>query len=274
MCIRMWIFLGALLAALAAGEQAFAWGSRGHELAAELGARLAGSAVLSNCHVTVDQLTEHSTDPDLKWRRDKRRHPDEAWAHFFHVDKQPADWRKRDEAADSSQGCLVYRIAKWMEKAKAQRAAGEWVELSETLFGLSHYLADLTMPLHLTSKHDGEEVGLPDLHRQWESRMLNRYVKDLRPVVEGRLKKEKIPAAWAALPFRDLVFNVAEQSYGKVQRLYDLARPALKGSVRRAEKQMPRFSKPELFDRTETLAADQLALAARLWAHALTQICR
>lgn len=278
MCISRWVraavvFAAAGFCASVFCGRALAWGSRGHELAAELGSGLVGAAALSNCHVTAAQLTEHSTDPDLKWRRDRRRHPEEAKAHFFHVDKQPQDWRKRSDAEDRTQGYLVYRIVRWMDKAAAQRKAEKWAELSETLFGLSHYLADLTMPLHLTSKHDGEEVGLPDLHRQWESRMLNRYIKDLRPMVERRLKKEKIPPAWAALPFKDLVFNVAEQSHGKAQRLYNLSRPALKFPPADKARQMPRFSKPELFDRTNALAADQLALAARLWAHALAQVC-
>jgi hypothetical protein len=271
-----------LLLLVLLSTQAHAWGTRGHEMTVRMAATLVGEKTLSNCHLTVAQLEEHVTDPDLKWRRDSRRHPDEAQAHFFHVDKQPADWKTRADASDRSQGYLVYRILSWIEQAKADLTAGRQGELQEHLFGIAHYLGDLTMPLHLSSRHDGSEVGLPDLHAQWESKMVHRFEKDLASRVEARLRREKIPALWAKLSFHDLVMTVAEQSAGKVDGFFAAARPALtmpNQSPRRKKSQHrkgaagPRFNKPLLFKQTGDLAADQLALAARLIAHALNQVC-
>ncbi len=252
-------------------------------MTAKFGAEIAGEKTLAHCHISAAQLEEHVTDPDLKWRRDYRRHPDEAQAHFIHVDKQPPDWKSRTEAADRSQGYLAYRIISWMEKAKEDRAAGRWAELQEHLFGLAHYLGDLTMPLHLSSRHDGGEVGLPDLHAQWESKMVHRYEKELKQMVTGRLKQEKLPALWSKMAYGDLIMTIAQQSAGKVDRLFASARPALtvprispraKKNRRHSENATPRFSKPLLFQNTGDLAADQLTIASRLIGHTLTQICQ
>lgn len=261
-------------------SSAFAWGELGHRIVAEYGTGLVDPALLNNCHVNAAQLVSHTNDPDRVWRQQRRQHPKEDVAHFFHVDKQPADWRKRKEAADQSQGFLVYRIVDWAEEAKSLRRAGKWDDLAERLFGLSHYLGDLTQPLHLHHDYDGEEAGLPDLHSQFETKMLSRYEGDLRAGVEKRLKSEKIPAVWSGLDFKTLVFDTAQQSYSKAPRLFQGSRAALqmpkqsKKKKASGKKPQPRFVKKLLWQGTGTLAEDQLALGARLWARALTEVCK
>ena len=274
--LRIIIFLVVILIS----SKSYAWGTRGHELIAYRGSGLVSQQILENCHITIDQLAEHCSDPDVKWRRDRRRHPDEALAHFFHVDKQPRDWRDRDKASDLSQGFLVYRIVKWADDAKELKKQGKWVELSERLFGLVHYIGDLTMPLHLTSKHDGKEVGLPDLHKQWETAMVRRYYDELDQMVMKELKQQQVPPLWKTMELKTLIFNIAEQSYSKSEKLFSLSADSLevprvgRHGRRRHQSPTPRFTKPKLFEATGGLAAQQLALASRLWAHTLSLVCQ
>src|SRR5690348_11826827 len=83
---------------------AWAWGELGHRIVAEYGTALADPAALVNCHVTAGQLVSHTNDPDKIWRQQRLQHPQEPRAHFFHVDRQPTDWRSRKDPADREQG--------------------------------------------------------------------------------------------------------------------------------------------------------------------------
>lgn len=260
-------------------SNAWAWGELGHRIIAEYGSGLVENSTLANCHVTAAQLVSHTNDPDRVWRQQRRKYRFEAEAHFFHVDRQPTDWRTRKEAKDRDQGFLVYRIADWIEEARAARKAQDWDKLTERLYGLSHYLGDLTQPLHLHHDYDGKSVGLPDLHSQFESKMVSRFEEEIRNAVQKRLREEKIPALWAKTDLKTLTFDTAQQSFSKAPRMFESARPALqapKASKRKKTKKIaePRFVKKLLWQHTGTLAVDQLTLAARLWGNALNSICK
>lgn len=261
-------------------SSAWAWGDLGHRIVAEYGTALVDQKALGNCQITAAQIVSHTNDPDKIWRQQRRKYPKEDVAHFFHVDTQPGDWRTRKQAADQSQGFLVYRIVDWIEAAKKLRRSKDWDELAEKLYGLSHYIGDLTQPLHLHHDYDGKAAGLPDIHSQFETKMLNRYEEEVRAGVEKRLKSEKIPALWAKVELKNLIFDTAQQSYSKVPRFFESARPALqmpkqsKRAKTSGKKRQPRFVKKMLWQRTGTLAQDQLALAARLWAHVLNDVCK
>ncbi|MBI3543431.1 MAG: hypothetical protein HY075_09190 [Deltaproteobacteria bacterium] len=199
--------------------------------------------------------------------------------HFFHVDRQPRDWRVRNEAADTKQGRLVYHILDWAADAKKALKDKNWDGLAERLHGISHYLGDLSQPLHTNHDYDGDEAGLPDIHAQFETKMLNRFEADVRAGVKKRLAAERLPELWDQFDLRHLVFDTAEQSCVKVPKLFAEARHALvmpkrsKHHKYKTEPQ-PRFEKKILWERTGALAMDQLALGARLWAFALNSICR
>lgn len=258
---------------------AFAWGAIGHRIVVEYGTTLADPKALTNCRITAPQLIEHTNDPDKIWRQQRFRHPHENEMHFFHVDRQPIDWRSRSTPADPKQGRLVYRIIEWQVEAKKLRASGDWNALAETLYGLSHYLGDLTQPLHLHHDYDGEEAGLPDLHAQFETKMLGRFEHEIRASVRSRLADEKIPALWQRQSFKELIFASATQSHAKTSRLFSGARqsffvPKVSRRRKKTRNPEPRFEKKALLQSTGALAADQLALGARLWAFTLNLVCR
>lgn len=264
---------------LLATLNAWGWGELGHRLTAEHGARLAGPEVLGNCHVSATELVAHVNDPDSKWRNQRISHPHEAHAHFFHVDRQPKDWRTRNEASDPKQGSLVYRIVDWTAQARKLRAAGKWDALKERLYGIAHYLGDLTQPMHVHHDYDGIEAGAGGIHSQFETKMLNRFENRARTRLEARLAREKTPAFWNGLSVKELVFNVAEQSFAKTEPLLRRSRSALVYPKHSRKKSMlparaPRFVKAKLWDATGETAVDQLALGSRLIDHVLRLICR
>ncbi len=251
---------------------AFGWGALGHRLVAEYGAKLALPTALSQCQLTKELLIEHTNDPDKIWRNKPMSYPHEAQAHYFQVDKQPKDWRNRKEPFNRSDGFLVYRIIDWFEDVKKLKKLKNWDALKEKIYGVTHYLGDLTQPLHLHQDHDGQNAGLPDLHAQFETKMLNRYEEDVRVGIQQRLSQEKIPIFWKQLDFKTLVFNIAEQSFAKADSLFIKSKPALVFPKRKNKK--PRFMKAILWKNTGSLAADQLSLATRLVAHFLNEACK
>lgn len=264
-----------LMLLTAHSPKALAWGQHGHIAIAEATARITNKSAFLNCHITAKQLIEHVNDPDHAWKEQRQRHPDEQRAHFFHIDKQPTDWRARKEAADKTQGYLVYRIVTWVNEAKTFRATRKWDKLAEELHGLSHYLADLTQPLHLTSDYDGKAAGLSDLHAQFEGKLVKRYAKELRPAIDDRLKSEKFPPLWTSIEYRNLIFDTAEQSYAKSSRLFELSKPALLPGrkTRHGRILRPAFAKKKLWQHAGSLATEQLTLGAQLVTYTLEQIC-
>lgn len=266
LCISLWI-----------SDQARAWGDLGHRVVAEYGTSLVPTNVLENCQVTAAELVGHTNDPDKIWRQKKKDFPDEALAHFLHIDRQPKDWRARKTPEDKTQGFLVYRINDWIEEAKKARGAKDWDKLSLRLYGLSHYIGDLSQPLHLHHDYDGEEAGLPDLHAQFETRMVNRYEDEIRDAVKAKVAKEGIPSFWGSLDMKSLIQDTAQQSFSKAPKLFESAQTALQmpKTKKKSKKQaQPRFVKKILWEKTGTLAVDQLSLSAKLWAHVLNSVCK
>lgn len=259
---------------------AFGWGELGHKIIAQYGTELTKSSALKNCHVTAEQIIEHTNDPDKIWRDQRFKHPNEAQMHFFHVDRQPLDWRAVNKPTDTKQGRLVYHLIDWVEDARDLKKEKKWSELAEHIYGISHYIGDLTQPLHLHHDYDGREAGLPDLHAQFETKMLNRFEKEIRAGVQSRLAKEKLPEYWSSLSVQELVLNTAEQSNAKVERLFHQAKPALilphisKRRKTSHKPPQPRFDKKILFEESGQLAEDQLALGAKILGYVLNSICQ
>jgi hypothetical protein len=258
-------------------HQARAWGELGHRIVAEYGTSLVSNSTLANCHITAAELVGHTNDPDKIWRQKKKDYPNEGFAHYIHVDRQPKDWRTRKDAEDKTQGFLVYRIVDWIDEAKKARGAKDWDKLAHRLYGLSHYLGDLSQPLHLHHDHDGEEAGLPDLHAQFETRMINRYEEEARDAVKENLEKEGIPAFWGSLDLRNLIFDTAQQTYAKAPKLFENASAAFqiqKTKKKSKKPQKARFVKKILWEKSGALAVDQLTISAKLWAHVLNSVCK
>jgi hypothetical protein len=124
-------------------------------------------------------ITEHAVDPD------KRRYTisQEGSRHFIDIDhygsypytELPRKWA--DAVAKFSEDSLqAYGIGPWWVQIMLQRLTNAFKEKNQAkILKLSaetgHYIADLHVPLHASSNHDGQLTGQKGIHGFWESRI-------------------------------------------------------------------------------------------------------
>jgi len=253
-------------------SSAFAWGEIGHELVVEFGNSKADPKVFKNCETSAAELVQHTNDPDRIWKSQRGRYKMEPAAHYFHVDTQDKGWESRSTAKNPRLGFLVYRIIEWVELGKQARKKKNLAELKEKLYGLSHYIGDLVQPLHLHSDHDGKNAGIPGLHAQFETKMIQRYRAEIRHLVSNKIKTAQRPAEWRHLSLNELIFRTATDSSLKAPRLFALSKNALVFNKKKKSAK-PRFQKKLLWEHTGTFATDQIVTGGLIWAYILEQVC-
>ena len=126
-----------------------------------------------------DFITEHAVDPD------KRRYAisQEGPRHFIDINHYgtypytalPKKWN--DAVAKFSEDSLqAYGIGPWWVQIMLQRLTNAFKEKNQAkILKLSaetgHYIADLHVPLHASSNHDGQLTNQKGIHGFWESRI-------------------------------------------------------------------------------------------------------
>ncbi len=124
-------------------------------------------------------LTEHAVDPD------KRRYmlSQEGARHFIDIDYYgkypytglPRKWK--DAVANFSEDSVrANGIGPWWVQIMLQRLTTAFKEKNQaTILKLSaeigHYIADLHVPLHASSNHDGQLTNQKGIHGFWERRI-------------------------------------------------------------------------------------------------------
>jgi len=174
----------ALLLALASAPPLPAWGVLGHQMAAtyavqdlppELAAWFAGRG---------NVLRDHANDPD-RW---KLHDPLEGPRHYLDAEiyggagqvplsEEEARSQVGAEAFQKN-GQIPWAIQAQVERLTAQFAAGDPGQAAFEAAILSHYCADLSVPLHTTTYHDGRDPSQRGVHRRWETSLLERIVDE------------------------------------------------------------------------------------------------
>jgi len=199
--------LAILLAALPALPLP-AWGVVGHQLAATGSVQDLPPEVAAWFEGRENVLHDHANDPD-HW---KQRDPLEGPRHYLDCEiyggaadvPVSADEARARVGAEAFQknGQVPWAIQAQVARLAGRFAAGEPGEVAFEAAILSHYCADLSVPLHTTAHHDGRDPSQKGVHRRWESTLLERIVDeegwgpDLRP---ARLGPEPAAAPWAWL---------------------------------------------------------------------------
>ena len=183
----------AILIAASPGATLSAWGTLGHQLAAagavadlppDLGAWFAGRE---------DTLKAHASDPDHWKRHDALEGP----RHFLDceayggaagvpVDEDAARARLGPDLFQK-EGQVPWAILARVERLTRTFAEGDAATVAFEAAILSHYVADLSVPLHTTANHDGGTTGQQGVHHRWETQLLERIVdqEDWRPAVRA-----------------------------------------------------------------------------------------
>ncbi len=158
---------------------AFCWGFFGHQRINNYAIFLLPPEMISFYKANLDFIVEHSIDPD------KRRYAiaAEGPRHYLDLDHYgdypydslPHNWN--DAVAKYTEDSLnAHGIGPWWVvgmQAKLTKAFKENDKLRILKYSaeLGHYVADLHVPLHASSNHNGQSTGQNGIHGFWESRI-------------------------------------------------------------------------------------------------------
>ena len=89
-----------------------------------------------------------------------------------------------------------YGIAPWTINKTCERIIDllKKNRLEEAIYNMGvvgHYIADLHMPLHTVINYNGQFSGNDGIHKRWEHRLVDEYVKKIKPV--GKIEKVEDP---------------------------------------------------------------------------------
>ncbi|HEX9010512.1 MAG TPA: S1/P1 nuclease [Holophagaceae bacterium] len=171
-----------LLPLLLAALPLLSWGDKGHRAVVSLSLATLPPGVRAWYRGREDFLRDHASDPD-HWRQDRKEGP----RHFLDCEAYggPAGVPREEAAAQARLGAAFYRNGvvpwiiqdRWRDLVAAFRT-GDPEKVAFATAILSHYVADLHVPLHTTEDHDGAEPGQRGVHTRWESGLVERFVQE------------------------------------------------------------------------------------------------
>jgi len=190
------------------------WGDKGHRAVVTLSVTTLPPEAQAWYRGREDFLRDHASDPD-HWRQDRKEGP----RHFLDCEPYggPAGVPHDQEAAQARLGDGFYRNGvvpwiiqdRWRDLVAAFRSGDpERVAFATSI--LSHYVADLHVPLHSTENHDGLTTDQKGVHSRWETGLVERFVQ------EDTLKA---PAAVADPHILDRPWDWLAASYALVPQL-------------------------------------------------------
>lgn len=157
---------------------AYAWGSWGHKHITRSAVFALPEGMIKFYYNHIDFITEGAVVPDLRKYviNDKVEGP----RHYVDIEDfnipissipktTKEAYTKYDSAFLEKTGYLPWYIQNMTEKltqAFKKRNKSEILFISTEL---SHYIGDATMPLHISSNHDGQKTNQRGVHALWES---------------------------------------------------------------------------------------------------------
>lgn len=181
---------------------AYGWGSKGHQIVAYVGANLTtdGEAFW---RANLEPLRKLTTVPDRVWKAPATKEG-EANTHWFQVDAyyQPADYNqiirfpsnysdaitKYGASMIEINGVAPWRIRQLYQLAFYSFTQGDMKSALEYVGTMTHYIGDLSQPLHVTENYDGQQSGNKGIHSYFEATIIKDEMK-IRADVEARAKR-------------------------------------------------------------------------------------
>ncbi len=187
---------------LASSAPARAWGRPGHRLIAELALKDLPPDVGVWLKGQERTLLEHSSDPDT-WRHDRK----EARRHYLNTEPYGGPVgvpfevedaiRKVGAASFQKSGQLPWVIQDRLQDLVEAFQRKDRPRIAVAAAVLGHYLADLHVPLHTTSNHDGQHSNQRGLHSRWEIGLVERFVhRDSLAAQRAEMEPDLMRAPW------------------------------------------------------------------------------
>lgn len=165
---------------------AFGWGSKGHQIVSYVGAALAtdGQAFWG---ANLQPMRQLATVPDRVWKSSTLK-PREGYQHFFQVDAYytPEQYTnivlfpnsyanavsKFSESTIIKNGTAPWRIRQLYSLALQKFISGDMKAGLEYAGAMSHYIGDISQPLHVTENFNGQFSGNSGIHSYFETTVL------------------------------------------------------------------------------------------------------
>jgi hypothetical protein len=183
--------------------QAGSWGFFGHRHINYHAVFLLPPEMIGFYKLNIRFLADHAIDPD------KRRYAvvEEAPRHYIDMDRYqnniqllPKKWE--EAVAKYSQDSLqAHGIAPWwimvmqgrLKKAFESRDPNM---ILKTSADIGHYIADVHVPLHASSNHNGQKTEQHGIHGFWESRLPELYAEKEYDLLIGKAGYLVNPSEW------------------------------------------------------------------------------
>ncbi len=180
------VFVALLVGILGAATQAHAWGAKGHQIVSYVGSTVGGQTFFA---ANADGMRQLSTVPDRVWKNAKTK-KGEAPNHWFQADAYVADLNKCNDiltfpksydAAVTKYGADVilrngtapWRIEQLYAMAVSDFKSGNTTAALQEAGAMSHYIGDLSQPLHVSENYDGQMTSQTGIHAWFETANIN-----------------------------------------------------------------------------------------------------
>ncbi len=135
--------------------------------------------MISFYKANIDYIVEHAVDPD------KRRYaiPEEAPRHYLDLDhygvypypELPHNWydavNRYGEDTLNAHGVGPWWVITMQARLTTAFKEKDKLKILKYSAEIGHYIADLHVPLHASSNHNGQHTGQQGIHGFWESRL-------------------------------------------------------------------------------------------------------
>ena len=170
------------LVAIFGVSKANAWGAKGHQIVSFVGSSVEGEPFWS---ANSENMRTLSTVPDRVWKGSQTKAA-EGPTHFFQADFYVKDMnqcndilkfppRYADAVSEYGESVLVengtapYRVVQMYRAAVDAFLKGDTEYGVEVVGAMSHYIGDLSQPLHVSENYDGKNTGNGGIHAWFET---------------------------------------------------------------------------------------------------------
>jgi hypothetical protein len=180
----------------------YAWGSKGHQIVAYVGANLTTDGA-PFWQSNLEPLRKLTTVPDRIWKVPATKAQEEN-THWFQVDAyyEPQDYNqiirfpssysdavtKYGQKMIDINGVAPWRIRQLYQLAFYSFLKKDMKQALEYVGVMTHYIGDLAQPLHVTENYDGQLTGNRGIHSYFETTVIKDEMK-IRADVETRAQK-------------------------------------------------------------------------------------
>lgn len=178
---------------------AMAWGNFGHRIVGKVATVVAEEGELF-WSANEAPIAAFSNTPDVLWKRGSSSRGEQP-THWFHFDvyspggsplptlfeSYEAVVREYSERDVVENGTGIWRVEQFFLEARESLAKGRFEEALQWAGAMSHYVGDLSQPLHVTQNYNGQLTGQTGIHAWFETTNLQ---KTAGSALEERVTKK------------------------------------------------------------------------------------